>query len=152
MSLLVFKNCFLYICSTEEVVTDKGCGHRLPPFGSFSPGLLPARRPSPCPARSLQHPLAARMLSLLARSSLGGWELADFSLTATTCPALPRCLDPPGSRVPLPPRHVAAGRFQASPLLRALLPRALPVWVQQGGCSPRCLALPRSVLGCNLLG
>lgn len=72
----------MYICSTEEVVTDKGCGRRLPPslvFSwtpfccSFLPGTLglaqleacsiprvPVLLPSsPAPRLHVQHRLAS---------------------------------------------------------------------------------------------
>lgn len=81
---------FMYICSTEEVVTDKGCGHRLPPWLVFSwtplCPLTPARHPSSRPARSLQHPTSARFAAQLpcptpacaAPARFRGWELTGF--------------------------------------------------------------------------
>lgn len=45
----------MYICSTEEVVTDKGCGHRLPPWLVFLlDSFLPAHS-----YQTLLHPLEA---------------------------------------------------------------------------------------------
>lgn len=72
----------MYICSTEEVVTDKGCGHRLPPWLVFSwipfRLLTPTRHPLP-EARSAHECLFAAQLPahacMCSTGWLQGWQL-----------------------------------------------------------------------------
>lgn len=121
----------MYICSTEEVVTDKGCGHRLPPWLVFSwtPFCLLAstRRPSSRPARSLQRPTSACfaaqlplphacMCSTGLLQRLGAHGLPS-PVTVMTSSALACCLrkrwtprlDPALARANLRPREQRSG-------------------------------------------
>lgn len=134
----------MYICSTEEVVTDKGCGHRLPPWLVFSwtpfRPLTPTRHPSPeacsaprvpvcCPA-----PLPTPACAAPARSKAGSsWASLPgdgddqlcfgFAACANIGPCAWILLRPEltrnheqRTRVLLPPCHGSSGCFQASPL------------------------------------
>lgn len=134
----------MYICSTDEVVTDKGCGHRLLLWLTFSwiPShpLTPAQQPSSHPAQSLQHPpmpscCLAPVLLCLAACAVGPhawiWLCIHESTKQSTAASPPH------------PCWV----LQAS----LLAPRAPPAGVQHGGyllwCSAGLTISPSQGLG-----
>lgn len=152
----------MYICSMEEVVTDKGCGHRLPPWLVFSwtpfCPLAPTRHPSSRPARSLQHPTSACSAAQLpcpmpacaapARFRGLGPHGRPSPVTVTTRSALACCLrkrwtpSMPGScsgpSKPATTRAEAQGAASSSPCL---------FWVLSGQSprQPLSRALPACV-------
>lgn len=123
----------MYICSTDEVVTDKGCGHRLLLWLTFSwtlsHPLTPAQQPSSHPAQSLQHP------------PVPGCCLAPAPLCLTACAVGPH------TRIRLCIHEsTEQGAAASSPrpcwVLQAslLAPHAPPAGVQRGGYLPWCSA------------
>lgn len=164
----------MYICSTEEVVTDKGRGHRLPPWQVFSwtpfCPLTPTRHPlpeacsaprvpvccpAPCPRLHVQHQLALRpgahgppsLVTVMTGSALALLPVQTSDPVPGSCS---------GPSKPASTRAEEQGAASSLPRLFWVFsgqspvqpqPCALPVCVWCGGSSPFWISPLSSVTG-----
>lgn len=147
MSLLVFKNCFLYICSTAEVVTDKGCGHRLPPLARFLLDSFPPGAPRLAPLEACSIP---RLPGCCPCLHAPRWEAGSSRASLPDGHDLPRFASLPGSTreqgAPASsPRRCRALSGQSPPSV-ALTPRFACVGAA-GGSLPSLLGIATQCFG-----